>query len=589
MGAFFLYRDDSRLDGKGAETVFSRKGFAPPRIHHIGKWVLWHYRKILTVTDNGMTDENGASLYACGTVIYRGLGYRDSLKRILADSRAKKIDQEQLRGSFCLLFVDGKTISILMDRSRTLHVFSNEARTCISSSFLAVLAASPTALPLNRLAVCEKLATGYIVSPDTLIDGIQQVDGEVGETYQPGADGIGFLPVLPRPPVTGHHDGVADSIARQISLLQSHFWAVDALHAESHGELGMSSGYDSRLVLACSKYLSRTMDLHTHATQGIHDEETDIVRQIASARGLALNQVTTRKMEDHRAEDIAAILDDGLYFYDGRCSHNMGAFSEVYTRAYKSRVLGAHRLGWNGLGGEMYRNYYFTAKGSVNLRPWMDWHVYYPFAPEAWGCPEEYEAMHRRKVEKMARRLGPPDREKVDALWLRRYYSEIRMPDCDAANNDALNQLIYFHTPFMDAALVAEAINATAHIGWDGTYQARLIREIDPNLAAFQTHYGHALDRIPLPSRLHAWAKCQMPDSLKRSRLRMLLRRAAPGMVPEFLAFAQTVPILGEIREALCSSVLRGRFEEALIHYAQRPTALFVGSFLCAFDHKIHG
>ena len=587
MGAFLLYKNSATLCVDEARIVFGKKGFSAPAEYGLGPWTLLQYGKMLASSDNHIAGGDGTALHACGTVIYRGLGYRDSLQRLLADFQAGRIDQEQLLGSFCLLFWDGRALSILMDRSRNFHVFSNDARTCMSSSFLAVLSAAPVALPLNRLAVCEKLATGYIVSPDTLVDGIRQVDDAVGATYQAGKDGACFLPVLARPSTTLRRESLADSLARQISRLQAHFRAMDALHVESRGELGMSSGYDSRLVLACAQFLSHPMDLHTHGTQGVHDAEMEVVQQIAARRGLTLSQVSTRRIEDHRAEEIAAILDDGLHFYDGRCSHNMGAFGEVYTRAYKARVLGQHRLGWNGLGGEMYRNYYFTANRSVNLRHWLDRHVYYPFAAEAWGNAEEFEAMHRRKVAKIARRLGTAVPERPGFLWLRRYYSEVRMPDCDAANNDALNQLVFFHTPFMDAALVAEALQATPQIGCGGGYQARLIRALDPGLAAFPTHYGHTLDSIPLSPRLHAWWKCQVPEVVQRCRLRTVLRRRAPRLISEYQALAKNVPVLEEIRAALCSSVLRGRFEDAMIHYAQKPTTLFVGSFLRAFQHKI--
>lgn len=587
MGAFLLFKKPALLCVNDARLIFGKKGFSAPSEFDLGRWTLLQYGKILPSPKNHITGADGTSLHACGTVVYRGLGYRDSLHRLLTDFRDGQVDQEQLLGGFCLLYWDGRSISILMDRSRTFHVFGNEERTCLSSSFLAVLSASPIARPLNRLAACEKLATGYIVGPDTMVAGIQQVDGDVGATYRTEEDGARFVPVRARPPIAVQREGMADSIARQISRLQTHFRAMDALHVESHGELGLSSGYDSRLVLACARFLSRPMDLHTHGTQGIHDAEMDIVRQIASRRELALSQVFTRRIEDHGVEEIAAILDDGLHFYDGRCSHNMGAFGEVYTRAYKARVLGAHRLGWNGLGGEIYRNYYFTADRSVNLRHWLDRHIYYPFASEAWGNVEEYEAMHRHRVAKMAHRLGTSVPERAGFFWLRRYYSEIRMPDCDAANNDALNQLAFFHTPFMDAALVAEALHATPHIGFGGAYQSRLIRELDPHLAAFPTHYGYALDSIPLRPRLHAWWKCQVPEFVQRIRLRTILRRMEPRIVPGFLTFIKKVPVLEEIRAVLCSSVLRGRFEDAMIDYAQRPTTVFVGSFLRAFQHKI--
>lgn len=587
MGAFFLYRNDSPPPLQEVGDLFSRKGFSQPAVYRYGNWELWLYEKMLVPVSNALTQDDGMAVMSCGTVVYRGLGYRDSMSHLLNDFRSGHLDQNELLGSFCLIFWNGRALSVLLDRSRTFHVFDNEARTCLSSSFLAVLTASPVRLPINKMALCEKLATGYIVGPDTLIEGIRQVDGAIGATYRQTENGLHFMPVLNRPDFVLHHNGISDSIERQVSALQQHFLAMNALHMESQSELGMSSGYDSRLVLSCSRYLSNPMDLHTHGTHGIHDAEAAIVKRIATNRSLKLKQVLTRKMEDHNAEDIASILDDGLLFYDGRCSHNMGAFSEVYTRAYKSRVMQSNRLGWNGLGGEMYRNYYFTANSSVNLRAWMDCNVYYPFAPEAVANPDLYEAMHRRKMKKLEYRLGTPPSSRIDFLWLRRYYSEVRMPDCDAVNNDANNQLSFFHTPFMDSVLVSEAMSATPYIGCNGNYQAGLIRRIDPGLAAFPTHYGHSLDKIPLRVNLHSWVKCHMPESALLARRRGIGNRNAKISIPLFHAFMARVPVLGLIRDCLGTFLMKGGFDTAMIYYAQRPTTLFVGSFLRAFQHKI--
>jgi hypothetical protein len=587
MGAFFLYRDGAELALNDAGMLFKRKGFPSPQTFTLGNWRLWLYRKILVNIDNYIADPDGISLFASGTIVYRGLGYRDSLKKLLSDFRSKQLDQNELLGGFCLLFWDGHTISFLLDRSLVYHIFDNDNKSCVSSSFLSVLEASPKPLPLNRIALSEKLSTGYLVAPDTLVEGIRQINQEIADTYCEQKDGICFLPPVPRPSVEMHKAGIADSIERQVAKLKTHFRAMDALHNEAHGELGLSSGYDSRLLLACSKYLTTPLELHTHKTQGVHDEESEIVKKIASSQNLKLTQVITHRMEEHNPAAIKKIIEDGLLFYDGRCSHNMGAFSETYTRAYKVKTLGAHRLGWNGLGGEMYRNYYFTSNKTINLRQWLDLNVYYPFAKEAVGDVDLYEIMHRNKVQKIVDRLGGSSSTSVDFLWLRRYYSEVRMPDCDATNSDALNQLAFFDTPFMDTSLVAEALAATPYIGCDGAYQARLIRTIDPKLAEFMTHYGHNLINIPLSKRLRSWIKGQVPLTLQSKRIRSVLRSNAKTSIPEFKLFESKVPLLAEIREAFCAAVPNGQYDDAMIEYAQRPTTIFIGSFLHLFKHKI--
>ena len=385
-----------------------------------------------------------------------------------------------------------------------------------------------------------------------------------------------------------HKKGVEDSIFRQISVLKKHFLGVNALHTQSLGELGLSSGYDSRLVLACNKFLSHPFSIHTHATAGVHDAEVAIVQKITNDKGLPLREVQSRKMEEQSKDRLEKIMKDGLYFFDGRCSHNMGAFSETYTREYKLSVLDNHQLSWSGLGGEIYRNYYFTWREKVDLRSWMDDKVYYKFSKDAVGDRDLYEEMHRHKVRKMSLRIGGSFlNHKVRFLELRRYYSEIRMPDCDGNNNNAHNQIAFFHTPFLDPFIIFEGINATPYIGCDGSYQAELIKRLDPELAVYPSHYDHSFDNVPARYIFKCWTKGKLPDRLLHLRARLIAKKRSRVFIPRFMSFVHSNAVLKEIKIILCDSVVKGRFEDAMIDYAQRPTTLFVGSFFHEFQNKL--
>lgn len=587
MGAFFLYKTGDELELKEAGRIFTRKGFDQPAEFELGSWSLWLFRKQTLRGPNYFSEDQWA-VFCCGTVAYYGLGYEDSMKRTLRDFREKRLELKEFIGNFCILLWDGKRLFLLTDQFNIQHVFFNAEKTCISTSFLAVLSASPKALKLNQLAVCEKLSTGYIVSPDTLVEGIYKLDDANKAEFNSNRDEIEFITHPNSPAIQLHRDGIEDSISCVTATLEKHFQGVDALHSAFSGELGLSSGYDSRLVLACSKFLSLPLSIHTHATAGVHDIEAGKVKNIADGMGLPLVKVVTRGMEEQPKEQIENILRDGLYFFDGRCSHNMGAFSETYSRGYKLRVLGAHGLSWSGLGGEIYRNYYLTNRASVNLRRWMDDRVYYRFSKEAIANQELYEEMHQRKVRKMSQRIGSHFlNSRVSFLDLRRYYSEIRMPECDGVNNNAHNQIAFFHTPFFDPKIVYEGINATPYIGCDGLYQAKLITRLNPALAAYQSHYGHPFDYVPTSYLVKCWVKGKMPDTLRYARAKMVSRRRSKGFLPGFINFINNTPVLMEIKTILSESVLKGSFEKAMIDYAQRPTTLFIGSFLREFQTNI--
>jgi len=182
---------------------------------------------------------------------------------------------------------------------------------------------------------------------------------------------------------------------------------------------------------------------------------------------------------------------------------------------------------------KIYRNYYNLKPSiKINLRRWMDGNVYYPFAQEAIGNRSLFETMHEHRVSKIAQRLGWDQKGNVDFLWIRRYYSEIMMPEGDANNADAHNQLAFYHMSFIQPKIIWEGVNATPYIGIGGTYQGALIQKLWPELAAFLSHYGYPLNgRILLKHKLLLLLKANLPLSLMREKVRWILKRRSAEVI----------------------------------------------------------
>lgn len=59
-----------------AKSLFYRKGFSAPKVVELGDWRLLQYKKIFLDTEDFVVKNNRA-LFACGTIVYQGLRYRD--------------------------------------------------------------------------------------------------------------------------------------------------------------------------------------------------------------------------------------------------------------------------------------------------------------------------------------------------------------------------------------------------------------------------------------------------------------------------------------------------------------------------------
>lgn len=590
MGAFFLFRSDSPIDLQGAKKVFADKGFSPPDEFRFRDRTLWLYRKMLPGSDNYFSGENGASVFCCGTIAYRGLGYRESLVRLLADFRAGALDKDRLQGNFCVLFWDGQSLALLADAQNAQHVFIDEAGDALSSSFLALLAASPSRRRIHRAAALEKLATGCIVGPDTLVEGIQQMDAALLESL-PEKTGIQTLRHdLFRAECNFHREGFADSVRRQVDALRIYFEDIQALHEEQSGELGLSSGYDSRLLLGLSRSFRTPIPLHTHCSGTAHDDEIRIVEKLARSNAHPLVKIPTRQMEELDDARLGEVLRDNLYFFDGRCCNDMGSYSETYTADYRKKVLGANRLSYSGLGGEIYRNGYRTPGGRFSWPDWVDGMVFYPFAQEVAGGAKALAQLRRSIDRKVSLRLGIERPRRADLFLTRAYYAAIRMPDCASNVANAYGQVAFVLTPFMERPIVAEALRGNPYIGCGGAYEAAMIDRVSPEVAAVESHYGFPFSSVStrhlFRDRMRGW----VPLRWRHRRARWLSQNEDNN--PQWRRYRDrlaTSPALQDIHAMLQEVFPDADWSIALRHFAQRWTAISIGSLLCEFQSKLKG
>jgi hypothetical protein len=588
MGAFFLYRTDADLDERSAREVFQKKGFQDPRVFPLARMTLWLYRKQLIEEDNYYFVDPQTAVFATGTIVYRGKSYREGLVSLLDDFQRGTLDFDEMIGSFGLIFLAGGRLSILNDRLNVHHIFIDEQATRLSTSFLALLASHKGPLALNRPALDEKLLTGYIVGPDTLVSGIRQLtDSLQRSTASPD---LSFIAHPPEPKTVDYiTGGLAACVDHEIAVLRRYFERIGPLARQYGPELGLSNGYDSRLVLCLSQSLPVPLAVHSHWTVGTHEAEKTIAEQLVAVHGNPLSVVKTRVMEEQSEEDLAAILADGLYYFDARNCYDMGAYSETYTRKYKIATLGKNRLSLNGLGGEILRNHLHTWRKRVRFRDWMRYHVYFTFAARILPDRGLQDLVYAHLLEKMTKILDVDLSNIVQRIDIRRYYSQLRMPECNGVNHNAQNQMVFYLTPFIEHTFVREAYRATPYIGTSGRFEAAMITKLDRRIASITSQYGYPMTRESWRHRLYAATKGYTPESWLNLRRSAGLKWQNPGQgrweaYQRLRARSKTVR---EIEESLRAFAPEIDVEWCMREPMSQATAVFVGSFLREFQGHI--
>ena len=273
MGAFILYdkRRKSELDQTAVRDVFARKGFADPLVFSLDQYELHLYRKQLVNTDNYYVNGENA-VYMIGTAIYKGLGYQDTIRQLLEDYINDSVEYDRILGSYCAVFFVNRQIGILNDALNVCQLFSDTEERFITSSFLAAANAVQT-LTVDRDASLEKLLTGYIVGEQTLFRETKRV---VPALWQGKIQIHRWTPVDVPQKEKNRRAGIQGRVEKIAAYMKD----IEKLAAEYKPELGLSGGYDSRLIFAAAQEVwPFSLDLHTHSTEEvqIHRVEKEIV------------------------------------------------------------------------------------------------------------------------------------------------------------------------------------------------------------------------------------------------------------------------------------------------------------------------
>ncbi len=580
MAGFFLSHNNADFKREMVLETFNEKGISSYNIFKLNHWELFLFEKIKQLSINYFEDDRNRKTFICGTLIYKNLPLNDSLKQLHFDLCTKQIDDKALLGNFCVIFWDGKNINILLDNLGVQQIFQSEDGLVVSSSFLAILQSSPKKFKINHLALSEKLATGFLIGEDTLVRGIKKVSGKLSCPV-PENDVEIINPKKQPIQIELHNRGIKKSIEAQIEILSSHFQAINNAFPTYQGDLGLSSGFDCRLILALAhKELNMPLHIHSHNTIGVHDTEIYYAKQLVEKLGVDLQLIPTQSLEKISNENIEKVLDQNLYFFDGRSGRHLGAYSETYTPDYRRNSMGDADYSVNGLGGEIFRDSYFLGNKVLNWDDWASRFLFYPLLTETLGSEKQAKDLSYVLKQKIESELDM-DFSEADLFKTHAYYGLVKMPQANGTVAQAYGKVSHFLFPFIEHKIVLEALKAVPYLGIGGSYQARLVSRISPELAAVGSHYGTSFDKLSLKYLL--WGKLKTLGSVKTRNTfvrKKLLQRSNKEYHLMLIKKINETPVLLQAKEALLSHAPYVDFDKLLLDNTQRRYILYLGHFL---------
>ena len=513
MGAFYIFNKNIGLDPNPALDLFCEMGFASPTSFEVGEWMIFVYPKMVPGRTN-LISENNCRLISVGTPVYKGKDYTGSLNALLHDFLSDSIDTEQLVGQYTILFCREKTIEILCDPLGSKHLFMDTTHSILSSHMLPICQSFCDNLHINRQALYEKFLTGIIMSPNTFIKEIIQIDQQTGKLINQENIGIQFIQTKEFHLSGSGPKAINESIADQANTLHEYFIQID--------NIGLSGGYDSRLGLAClHKFNKGKIHLHSHSTENIHKKDLTIAKQMAGYIGVPCHTVATKKL--NHCNQVDEVIRRSILYFDGRSSFSIGGCGEVYTASYREESTEKTPLTLTGVGGELYRNVFDMGIKKVRVEDFLKKKVFSSSFSKA-VSETLYQNTCNDIIERVSARLGIDKESKQTKEIAHRYYCEVMMPDGQGVAVDAYNQVSYCIAPFLESRIIAKGYEAIPFHGSGGEFEGKLIDYIDAGLASIPSSYGYPIRKRPIKAKIKERLRILIPASVWNNLSKLLSR-----------------------------------------------------------------
>ncbi len=501
MAGFFLTKnDDQSIKMEEALGAFSQYGLSAPSQYQLGEYTLYLYKKLTAKEPNSVETEYGFCA-AVGAYIYKGFNYSLSLETTLKDFSEGNLSLSDMYGQFTLILYANNQIYMISDALSAKHFFTDRGYHFFSSLFFAAVAAIGK-VSINDMAVYEKMLTGVIVSPDTLVNEVVQMNKEEQEKANQADCGIKFLvhPGMEIPAM--HNTGKENSMHEQAKHIRQYFSILKPAMEEERVDLGLSAGHDSTLIFAAiADDYKDIIHLHTHSTGHVHDREKNAAANMAKVKGFDITIVPTPRLDEDDI-DLQKLLSENLVFFDGRTSHDIGGFSATYRAEYRLTATDGCLTTLSGVGGECLRNHYSVKGKKLDVEKFFHDKIYnrsfIEAAPQA--LVEKVDQYHISKAERI---LQTELHGRVNRINLRRYYSEILMVDGQGNVIDAYNTVSKCIAPFLDIHVLMEAYRGLNYLGNCGEYESGIICTLDPDIGScINANNGYPFNHIPLSLRV---------------------------------------------------------------------------------------
>jgi asparagine synthase (glutamine-hydrolysing) len=327
--------------------------------------------------------------------------------------------------------------------------------------------------------------------------------------------------------------------------------------------LGLSGGYDSRLLLAAALEAGAVPRLFVGGPAAAADVR--LARAIAAHAGLELAHLDSSALAPTPVAGFADAVRRKLEHYDG--SGIRGAINDGEELAWRRTRLAGQALELNGGGGEIFRDFWKLPDRPIAPRDFVARVLEFKNLDKiaAAGARFSRGAYRERLAQKLEEALGSRAR-RMSRAEVASLYTVLRSAAFAGPSNKEMNLLAHGLLPFAEPRLALPSYAVPLRHKAYGRFEAEMIRRLSPGLAALPSSYGHSFSApAPLARRaretLDRHCRSLLPLPLVFAAYRRLRKQNQYNDAPAYYAgrYLETLFDLKRLRVAEYFDVARVR------------------------------
>jgi hypothetical protein len=518
MGGFLYLRKTPGMQLAPARATLEDQDFA-----------LFLFPKRFAKSEQLLRLPDGDFIAAVGTLFYKGRMGGLALRALHADFGGPGDLFSDLCGQFAVLLRKNGVLSCFNDFFGNYHVYSDERASVVSSSFLAVVQRLKE-VELSPQALYEYVFDAATYGAETLVRGVTRLDHSRIHELPGRSHPKGCRLAQCEPPAR---------FDEQVDAANADLLAYFGMLGEHFGDavlIGLSGGYDSRLLLAAA--LKAGIRPRLFVGGGADSCDVRVAKALAAGAGLALEHFDTASLPTPAPEGFGAIVEEKFEHYDG--AGIRGAINDGEEYVWRLRRMAGHCLELNGGGGEIYRDFWKIPNRRIAVGDFVAKTLEFKNLDKIAAATARFDRGRYREAltEKLKCLLKTEVLTWEQVAYL---YTILRSTYFAGPTNKELNGLGHSLLPFVEPKLAFPSYGIALRHKMYGRFESEMIRRLHPGLAAYPSSYGHRFsDRPPVARRVRESAErhCRslLPLPLVFAAYRMLRKKNQYNSSPYYYA-----------------------------------------------------